>query len=118
METHTFTETNLIAGEFPRVEEKGTIASGAGNLTEGAVLAKDGAGKLVLVDSSQPAPANEVYAILAQDADASSADVEAIVYLAGQFNTEALAFGGADTLADHESQMRKIGLFTATNLGA
>ena len=115
----TYTTPNLIAGNFPRVERKLTIASGAGALTAGAVLALDGAGKAVLVDSqSVTSSIQNPVAILAHDVDASAADAEAIVYYAGEFNERALTFGGTDTAADHRQAMRRLGFYLTTNLGA
>lgn len=118
-----FNHPNLIAGEFPRVEVKGTILSGAGELTAGAVLAVDSGNddKLVLVDSEAGDPGDsrrDPYAILAYDIDASSSDVEAIVYLSGEFNEAVLAFGGTDDADDHRAALRELGIYLHTNLGA
>ena len=117
----TFTHPNLRAGDFPVVTEKQTVLSGAGNLTAGAVLAKDSANanKLVLVDdASATASINNPYAVLAHDVDASAADAEAIVYLAGHFNELALTFGGDDTADDHRAALRGLGIFITPNTGA
>lgn len=104
----------LFASDFPRVSEKQTLLSGAGDLTAGSVLAKDSgnANKLVLVnDASATASIQSPYAILADDVDASAADAEAMVFLAGHFNEEALTFGGDDTAADHRDALRDLGIY-------
>ena len=116
----TFTHPNLIAGDFPVVTEKQTVLSGTGNLTPGAVLAKDSANgdKLVLVDDASGTPSVQVpYAILLHDVDASAADAEAIVYLAGHFNELALTFGDDDTADDHREALRSMGIFITPNMG-
>lgn len=117
----TYAHPNLIAGETPRVTEKHTILSGAGNLTPGAVLAKDSAAsnKLVLVDSDSATASIQVaYGILAVAADASSADAEGLVYIKGHFNEEALTFGADDTVADHRDALREKGIFLSKNVEA
>lgn len=117
----TFTHPNLIAGDFPRVERKGTLLAGAGNLNYGAVLAEDSANnnKLVLVDDAHATVSiRDGYCILAHDADASANDVEVVYYLAGEFNEDELSFGGDDTIADHRAALRTKGIYTRKNLGA
>lgn len=114
----TFVDPNLIAGNFPRVERKLTILTGA-VLTAGAVLALDGAGKGVLVDSaSATASIQNPVAILAHDVDTTEGDAEAIVYYAGEFNEAALTFGGTDTADTHRDALRPLGIYLTTNLGA
>lgn len=113
------THPNLFAGDFPRVEDKLTVADGAGNLTAGAVLALDGSGNGVLVDSGNATPSiQSPHAILAQDIDASTTGGEVIVYLAGHFNESELTFGGTDTVADHRAALRQLGIYLGTNVGA
>ena len=117
----TFTHPNLRAGDVPVVTEKQTVLSGAGDLKAGAVLAKDSGNsfKLVLVDdNSATGSINNPYAVLAHDVDASAADAEAIVYLAGHFNELALTFGGDDTADDHRAALRGLGIFITPNTGA
>ena len=115
----TYQPDSLLAGDFPRVERKLTVASGAGVLPRGAVVALDGAGKAVLVDSSSVTPsAQEPVAVLAHEVDATSADAEGIVYYTGEFNEAALTFGGTDTVADHVDALRALSIFTDTIIGA
>lgn len=117
----TRTYQNLIAGEFPRVEKVETILSGSGVLSAGAVLAQDSgnSNKLVPVDdASATSSIQSPYAILAEDIDATSGDVEAVVYLSGHFNEAVLSFGGDDTIADHRAALRELGIYTGSNLGA
>jgi hypothetical protein len=117
-ETHTYTPDNLIAGGFPLTTGGVTVASGQ-NLTRGSVLGLKTADEQgVLVDSAATDGTENPYCILAEDVDASEAEVEAPVYLSGEFNEDALVFGGSDTIADHRAALRDLSLFTATNVSA
>lgn len=116
-----FAHSNLLAGDMPRVPEKQTVLSGAGNLTAGAVLAKDSANadKLVLVNSGSATGSIQTpYAVLAHDVDASAADADAMVYLSGHLNELALTFGGTDTADTHRAALRSLGIFITPNMGA
>lgn len=104
---------NLFVGSvYPVVTEKATIVSGAGSLARGTVLGKiTTGGKLKKVDSTNEDGSEEIYAILAEAVDATSADKVTSVYLTGEFNQAKLVFGGTDTYATHKVSARKIGLF-------
>ena len=96
---------------FPVVIDYVTIASGH-NYARGTVLGiVTASGKAVAVDSSKNTGEESVYAILANDTDATSADIAAPVYLTGEYNKAALTFGGTDTATTHQVALRKIGIF-------
>lgn len=118
----TFAAENLFAGEFPVVEKKITIASGAGNLAAGSVIALNTDGKGVLVDSAAGTTGDirrTPIGILRHAAAAASADAQAMVCLTGDFNRAALTFGGTDTADDHEAALRALCIFIhKTNQGA
>lgn len=115
----TFTHPNLIAGEYPRVERKITVASG-NNLPAGTVLGRVTAdGKMVAVDTTLTASgAHTPYAVLAHAVDASAGDAEGIAYLSGDFNEEALSYGGDDTILNHRDALRALNIYTQSNVGA
>ena len=103
---------------YPIVTDSLTIASGS-NLVRGTVLGViTTGGKAAKVDSTKSDGSQTAYAILAQDTDATSADVVAPVYLTGEYNGNALVFGGTDVVATHKSALRKIGIFIKTALPA
>ena len=118
----TFAAENLFAGEFPVVEDKITLAEGAGDLAAGAVIAFDSEGKGVLVQSDVGEGGDirrTPVGVLRFPANATSADVEAFICLTGDFNRAALTFGGTDTAATHEAALRALCIFThKTNQGA
>lgn len=97
------------------------LLTGNGVLARGTVLARDSANgnKLVPVDSaSATASVTEAVAILADEADTSSGDVEAEIYWAGEFNEDQLTFGGTDVSDTHRDAMRKVGLYMRTPVSA
>lgn len=115
----TYAFPNLFAGDFPRVEKKETIVSGAGNLVAGTVLGKiTASSKLQTVNSGNVDGSENPYAVLAHDVDASAADAEAIVYHTGHFNETALTFGGADTADTHRAALRDLDIHLSKNVGA
>lgn len=99
-----------------------TILGVAANadLEKGTVLGKIAAtGKYTIVNDANTADEGDVAsAILAEDIDAGSADKLAVIYLAGDFNSNALTFGGDDTLADHEDELRDKNIYAGPSIAA
>jgi hypothetical protein len=115
----TVTPDNLLAGDFPRITAWGTIVSGAGSLVRGTVLGQiTASGKLKPVDSSKTDGSQSPYAVLAEGADASSADVAAPLFLTGEFDEDCLVFGGSDTVATHRKALRALSIFAKPALPA
>ncbi|MBX6382086.1 MAG: head decoration protein [Microbispora sp.] len=96
--SETFTPDRLIAGvNIGPVTEDATLVSGQ-NLTRGAVLGRiTASGKLTLSTSAANDGSETPYAILAEDTDASGGDKTCTVYVAGEFNANALTFGTGHT---------------------
>jgi hypothetical protein len=94
---NTGTEVSqLIAGDF-RAMKKVTIAAGA-DLTRGAVLGQVTADYKFAQLNPAGADGTEVArAILAEDAAAASADVEANIYLVGEYRLADLVWPGSIT---------------------
>ncbi len=114
----TLNYDNLLAGSFPRVTEQVTILSGE-TLVRGTVLGKvTASGKCVVVDSSAEDGSEDSYAILSEAVDASGGDVVSVAYLTGQFNENALVFGGSDDIDDHRAALRALSIFVSANVGA
>lgn len=102
---------NLIAGtiEMPTFTE--VLKSGV-NYKRGQVLGYlTSEGKCVPVDKAASDSSQEVYAIAAEDADATNGDVVAAVYYAGAFNKKKVVFTNGNTVADHKLAARKLGIF-------
>lgn len=111
-ETGVYKPDNLIAGTTINLSYKGvTIASGQGVLSRGSVIgiitASD---KGKLCDSTSADGSEVASVILAEDVDTTDADVVAPCYQSGEFNREALIFGGSDAVDDHESELRTVNI--------
>ncbi len=106
---------NLIAGEYPRVMRVVTVTGGA-SLIPGAVLGRMTAdGRYQLSDAAAADGSEIPDAILAEPVDATLGDVEAHVYLAGEFNELALQLGPRHTLASVRGAFRVRSLFLRPN---
>jgi hypothetical protein len=109
--TEVLTRDNLVAGDFPMITEELTILSG-NNLKRGTVLGKiTASGKCVAVDSSKSDGSEVVFAVLSEDMDATLEDKQACAYLTGEFNKDALIFGGTDTIDTHKTALRNLSIF-------
>lgn len=118
----TFERKSLFAANqvMPVVNGKITVASGEGKLTAGALLTSEGklCKKTVTGEPSSTTTIDEVYAVLAQDVDATSAAVEAACFYTGEFREEALSFktDNSATIADFAVSARKVGIFIRPSL--
>jgi hypothetical protein len=74
----------------------------SGTLSRGAIVTAAGA--------AMGATGLDGYGILAEDVDATAAAVVSTVYVAGEFNENALDFGASD-LATSEADLRAKGIF-------
>lgn len=99
----------LIGGVYPHIITAGaTIVAKAGALKRGTVLGKiTASGKYTIANSANTDGSQTGSAILINDVDASgSSDVTAEVYVSGMFNADKLIFGGSDTRAKQEDNLR------------
>jgi hypothetical protein len=106
----TRTHDKLLAGDLPRGMKVVTLTGGLA-LTRGTLLGEITASEKrkkclnASADGSQNAES-----ILAVDADASGGDVQALVYLTGEFNPAAMTIDGALTMATVRQQLRAKGI--------
>jgi len=99
--TQSNSTVQLFAGDFPRVLLPVTIASGAGVLAKGTVLGKiTASGKYTAYNNGASDDSEVAKLILAEDVDATSADVKAMAYASGHFNEAALT--GLDAAAKND----------------
>jgi hypothetical protein len=95
---------NLIAGDLPRIAVETVIASGAGELPRGSVVSKITGGEtfdLLTLGHSDGTELPALARVLAEDVDATDAEVTTVAYETGEFNENALTFGGTDDADDH-----------------
>ena len=115
----TSTVDNLLAGDQPCIccLKAVNVLTGQGILVRGSVLGiitTGGKGKLAAkasVDGSQAAKF-----ILADTIDTTTGDVVAQCYQSGLFNRDALTFAAANTVADHEDNLRVYGILLKDNI--
>ena len=108
MQIGTTTPDNLIAGDFPRVTDWLTIPSGV--LARGTVLDRYG---------NAINPGGAPFAVLAEDADASSGAVRAPVYLTGEFSKAYLLLNGGAAMTDTDVvALRSLSIFVKTTIPA
>ncbi|WP_438770039.1 head decoration protein [Brevibacillus sp. JB24b] len=111
---------DLIAGMVvPIATTSVIIKSGVGTvLSRGTVLGvldqnPDGTYIVAPVDSKKADGPKSPFGILAdQEVDASITDRRATAYITGEFNRDALKFGGTDTITTHDIALREIGILT------
>lgn len=119
----TFTPDNLFAGGIaPVVPGTETILTGQGVLARGTVLGKVVAsGKCVIINSATQGAtpgSGVVYAVLAETVDTTGGDVQAPVFYTGEYNENALVFGGTDDADDHRTAARNVGIFIKDTVSA
>lgn len=103
---------NLVAGPHDRVTEGITVASGEGELSRGSVLGKvTASGEYVLSDPGSSDGSEDPAVILAEDIDATSAAVETIAYLSGEFNEDRITLGGAHTVDSVRDALRDLSIY-------
>lgn len=113
-----YTPDNLIAGEYPQIQRLVTIASGA-DLAKGSVLGKiTASGKFKLSASASSDGSQTPDAILAEAAPAAGADIQAVVYFAGEFNELALTLGAGHTIDAIRPTLRSKNIYLRKNQSA
>ena len=115
-----FTQDNLLAGySVPAITESIVVASGADVLKRGTLLGRvTASGKYVVSTSAASDGSQNPVAVLAEDIDATSADVTTVGYLSGEFNTAAMTFGTGHTAASVKAALRDLNIYLFTNLPA
>jgi len=112
-----YTPDNLVAGGDVPILLKGVTIARSGVLKRGSVLGEVTAtGKAVLASKSAEDGSQVAKYILADDVDATDADVVAQCYVSGLFNRNALIFAEDNTAADHEDSLRQYGIFLKDNI--
>lgn len=91
----TFDPVQLFAGDAPIVTAEETVASGQGVLAKYTVVAKNAAGKLVVLAPAAVDGTEIAVGITTQRVDATSGDVRVAMYKAGFFNHLALVWPAA-----------------------
>lgn len=108
----TFKPDCLIAGtEVPVLTAGVLLASGQGVLKRGAVIGTittGGKGKLCNSASSDGSQVAKY--VLSHEVDTTGSDKMSVCYKTGPFDRDSLIFGGTDTAAMHEAELRDVGI--------
>jgi len=104
----------LFAGTLiPVYTIGGTLLTDATVYPRGAVLGKiTASGKYKLVDSAAVDGSENPVAVLLDAVDATAADKVGTLTLSGDFNANALTYGGSDVSTDHEDALRILNIYT------
>lgn len=117
-----YTPDNLIAGhEIPILSKGITLAKNQGVVKRGTIVGIITATELAVpVDNAATDGSETPYGILTDDVDTGDGsavdDFITTAYVSGLFNSNALIFGGDDTVADHEAKLRELGIFLKENI--
>ena len=107
------TPDNLIAGASDVIAIPITVASGQGELPRGQLLGKLTAGGFYAKcdSATNPQDGSEVGdVILCDNIDATDEDIVTTGYTIGEFNENAVVFGGTDTADTHRESLRAKGI--------
>jgi hypothetical protein len=102
----SFTYSPLLSSGDGVTSRSGTVASGIGILKRGTICKIVPATGVITVGAT----AAEANCILANDVDATSATVPALVYLTGRFKADAVIWPGALVHADVTDALRNYGI--------
>ena len=115
----TLVPDTLFAGNDITVITQGVmLAPNEGTLARGTVLGLNGTdGTCKPVDSTANDGTETPYAVLTDNVDTTGDDpVRATAYFSGHFNSNALVFGGTDTVATHWAAMRTNSMFASPTI--
>lgn len=101
--------TAYVGEAFTSPEINFTLADSGTDFIEGdtfTIVVPAGSGKYKKVDKSHLDGSGVADCVLSEDTASLSADVTAIAYKTGQFAYNKLVYGGSDTKADHEADLR------------
>ena len=103
----TFSPDELVI--CPGTGRVRTIASGSGVLKRGTVLGKiTASGKMTISLTAATDGSQTPYVVLAEDVDATSADVDAVCYFSGVLNANKLIYGTGHSLTTVFDPFRQV----------
>lgn len=100
----------LLADGHDVTSRKGTVASGGGKMNRGQILHIDAASGAVTA-AVTGAAATQANCVLAENIDATSATVQALVYLTGRMKADAVLWPAAGAHAAHTEDLRDVGIY-------
>lgn len=114
-----YDRNGLLLSNYGVMTETVVIAAGSGNIGRGTVLGQVTAtGKYRPCDASATDGSQIPSAILADQADATSADAKTAGFLAGQFDGALVVLGPGWTLQQAADALRRMGIFVKVHRDA
>lgn len=108
---------NLFAGSVSDIVTDVRNLEAGQVVTRGTVLGEITAtGCMCIVNSANTDGSNKLYAIAADGVDATLGIQPVPIYITGEFNKNALVFGGTDTSATHLDYAKQIGIYFKSNV--
>lgn len=116
----TFIPDQLVSGNLQVVTDNGTILTGAGAVYKrGTILGViTASGKYTKSVATATNGSQVPSAILADDVDATVADVNAGVYLMGEFNQNRIIFDASWTVVTLKAALRPLAIFLRDSVQA
>ena len=108
-----YNDTVLLADGHDVTSRKGTVASGTGILKRGQICKIVPATGVITIGAT----AAEANCVLVDDTDATSATVEAGVYLTGRMKADAIRWPGVLSHADVTEAIRDVGIYIESVVG-
>ena len=108
--TDTTPYDNLIAGPSDVVKEPITVESGQGVLSAGSVLGVNASDKHILCDKDAEDGSQVADCVLAEDIDATSADVVTAGIVHGEVNETVLSFASGTDADDVRNELAARGV--------
>lgn len=111
-----YTPSSLFAGEYPIVTQSIKIAQGQ-QLSKGALLGRiETSNQYVLSNATAKDGSKLPSVVLAEDVDALQGEINAVCYLSGQFNTNALTFGDGHTPQSVTNHLRQLNIYLTNTI--
>ena len=104
----TYSDDSLLADGHGVTSAKGTLASGGGFVLRGTIMKMDMATGALSVADGGTALANVV---VAENADATSATAQVLVYLTGRMKSSGIIWPAAGSHAAHAESLRDVGIY-------
>ena len=106
-----YTPDNLLAGNAALLMSRQITVAAGQTLPRGAVLGLADDSKYYLTASAADDGSEVPDASLVEDVDATGGDVQALVYVRGDFNENAVTLGTGHTVASVREALRGKGIF-------
>lgn len=113
--TGHYVPDSLISGSFPLITHTITLVAGQ-SLKRGAVLGRQASGKYTLSEAKAKDGSEQPSVILSNDVDSTEGEKQAVVYLSGQFNANAVSFGEGHSAESAFQPLRNLNIYLTNTI--